>query len=135
MLFYDNFDAVCRRRKTSANAAALAIGRSKSAASAWKKNGTLPKEYELIKLAEHLNCSVSDFFRMPGEPLSNYAEMMEGVPPEAPAHVEGGEFDEGEADFLEIYGECTKRQKSELMALVYRFAEEHGFDLEGDVEP
>lgn len=130
MLFYTNYDAICRSRGTSASAAAMAIGRSKGAASNWKSNSTLPKEDELVQLARHLNCCVSDFFLEPGQPPSAYARMMEGMAPEesggAPA------LDGCEADFLEIYAACTKREKSELMAMLYGFAEEHGLDPDAD---
>lgn len=136
MLFYENFERICRLRETSPSGAVVAIGKNKTTAGNWKRNNTIPSEDILIALANHLNCYVSDFFRMPGEPMSDFAEMMEGEPLTAPMpsireSMESG-LDESEADFLAIYDECTKRQKSELMALVYGFAEECNIDLEED---
>ena len=135
MLFYDNFDAICRQRGTSANAAAIAIGRSKSAASAWKRNGTLPKEDELIALAKHLRCRVADFFLEDGqthfksrEDMLEYWEYVNSINPLNVDETFG--LGEEEADFVGIYRCCTKRQQAELMVLVYGFADENGIEYE-----
>ena len=132
MLFYKNFDAICRSRGTSANAAALAIGRSKSAASAWKRNGTLPKEEELIALADHLNCYVSDFFRQPGEPWSAFAQMMDGVPLGEPIKLpkdEEAPLDDYEMDLLSIYDSLSPKDRLSLMSHAYELAEQKGITV------
>lgn len=134
-MFYENFDRICREQGTSASAAALAIGKAKNTAGGWKRNHTIPKEDELIALAKHLHCRVADFFREDGqvhfksrEDMLEYWEYVNSINPLAfEAHQEQ---DGSESDFAAIYRECTKRQKSELMSLVYRFAEEHGLDPE-----
>ncbi len=130
MLFYENYDRICRMRGTSACAAAMAIGRSKGAASNWKRNGTLPKESELVQLAKNLNCRVLDFFWEPEKVPSAYSAMTGRVPSEMSAPSVS--LDEYESDFLEIYAACTRREKAELMALLYGFAEEHGLDQDAD---
>ena len=134
MLFYKNYDAICRQRGTSASAAAMAIGRSKGAASNWKTNGTLPKEDELIALANHLNCYVSDFFRQPGEPQSAYAQIMDDYPLEEPSEklppVEEEEpLDDYQNDFLTVYETLSPKDRMRLMNMVYGFADEKGVEL------
>ena len=61
-MFYENFERLCQRRGISPSKAGIEVGYSKSTASAWKKNGTIPKESDLVRLAELLGCSVKDFF-------------------------------------------------------------------------
>ena len=129
MLFYKNFDAICRSRGTSANAAALAIGRSKSSASAWKRNGTLPREEELLMLADHLNCYVSDFFRQPGEPWSSFAQMMDGEPLGEPIKLLKDELDEYETDLLSIYGKLSPKDRLGLLQFAYELAEHKGVEV------
>lgn len=134
MLFYNNYDAICRSRNTSASAAAMAIGRSKGAASNWKTNGTLPKEDELIALANHLNCYVSDFFRQTGEPQSAYSQMMEDYPIEEPEGklppaTDEEPLDEYEQDFLTLYESLAPKSRMKLMNAVYEFAEKNGVEL------
>lgn len=62
MLFYDNFERICRMRGTTPSGAVVAIGKNKTTAGNWKRNNTIPSEDILYKLADHLGCSVSDFF-------------------------------------------------------------------------
>ena len=134
MLFYNNFDAICKQRGTSASAAAMAIGRSKGAASNWKTNGTLPKEDELIALSNHLNCYVSDFFRMPGEELSEYAQMLEDLPvgtfgKKLDPEIEEEPLDDYQNDFLTVYDSLSPKDRMRLMNLIYEFADEKGVEL------
>lgn len=62
MLFYDNFERICRERGTSPSGACVAIGKNKTTAGNWKRNGTIPAEDILEALADVLGCEVSDFF-------------------------------------------------------------------------
>lgn len=123
-MFYTNFDSICRLRGTSPSAAAMAIGKSKNASGGWKKNGTIPKEDELTKLAEHLDCSVADFFY----------DGRESIAEEPPIHgpqlrISTESFqpkvsnarDEDVKDFLFIYEACTNRQRNQLMNMIYDF--------------
>ena len=135
-MFYENFDRICRERGTSASAAALAIGKAKNTAGGWKRNGTIPKEDELIALAKHLRCRVADFFREDGqvhfkspEDMYEYWTYVNSINPLNVDSTFG--LDEGESDFVDIYRSCNKRQQAQLMVLVYGFAEENGIDYEG----
>ena len=61
-MFYENFVRVCKERRTTPSRACLDAGMGKNRSSNWKTNGTIPKQDELQKLAEVLDCDVSDFF-------------------------------------------------------------------------
>lgn len=103
-MFYENFEEICKVRETTPSAACLAIGRQKSAASAWKSNNTIPKEKELEALADHLGCSVADFFRDDRIPLGGSEDVK---------------------DFEVIYSRCVNaRQRHMLMNAVYSFEDQ-----------
>lgn len=136
-MFYENFDRICKERHTSASAAALAIGKAKNTAGGWKRNGTIPKEDELIALAKHLHCRVADFFREDGhahfksrEDMVEYWEYVNSI---NPLNVDTSfGLSDDESDFVDIYRGCNKRQQAQLMVLVYEFAEENGIDYEDE---
>lgn len=75
-MFINNFEAICRDRGTTMNAAVVAIGRPEGAASRWKRNGTLPKENELVALARYLDCAVADFFLEDGAVVTPKAKQL-----------------------------------------------------------
>ncbi len=123
-MFYENFERICKSAGVSPSAAGLAIGVSKSTPSAWKKNGTIPKEDELKALAQHLHCSVADFF-------ADDSGMRFGTSEESAINAlyqaqddEALDLDENEEELLRIYGECSKKQRAKLMMLVCDFEEE-----------
>lgn len=136
-MFYENFERICRANGTSPSAMALALGKNKGAASAWKSNGTIPKEPELKQLAKLLNCKVSDFFDSPVEQvlaihgtkkLSEIQHEADGevvrVEHILPKHVPDGEaLDDNIRDFILIYGRANNRQRNQLMSAVYDFEE------------
>lgn len=64
-MFYDTFAAVCKKKKVSPCATALAIGISKSNVTEWKK-GRSPKLDTVLKLAKQLG--VSPMQLIPKEP-------------------------------------------------------------------
>lgn len=119
-MFYENFERICKSAGVSPSAAGLAIGVSKSTPSAWKKNGTIPKEDELKALAQHLHCSVADFFADDGG-------MRFGTSEESAVNAlyqvqdEALDLDENEEELLRIYAECSTKQRNQLMMLVYDF--------------
>lgn len=109
-MFSENFEAICKKRKKSPSAAVLAIGRGKSTASDWKKNHTIPKEKELLELANLLDCEVADFFRTDGD--YSFLEAPDGA-----EEQENQDID----DFVSIYNACSNRQRNQLMHFVYDF--------------
>lgn len=147
MLFYDNFERICRERGTSPSGACVAIGKNKTTAGNWKRNGTIPTEDILLALADVLGCEVADFFDSPAidrtarDFLAYYHIVMDKPRAElstaqreirdAIAHdaEPARSLDEYEADFVTIYGELDRRDRLELMALIYDFADEKGVVL------
>ncbi len=135
-MFYENFDRICRERGTSASAAALAIGKAKNTASAWKRNGTIPKEDELIALAKHLRCRVADFFVEDGhmqfssrEEAEDFWQYLDEINPLSSASC-APQLSENEEELLGIYARCNRRQRALLMACVYEFAENEGVEVD-----
>jgi len=119
-VFSENFERLCKLSGTTPSAVVQKVGRSKSTASDWKRNHTLPKENELVQFAKILHCEVSDFFRDPEKPFfRNELEAMEWQ--QARQFDEGCELDDNEEELLRIYGACSKRQRVALMSLVYEF--------------
>lgn len=61
MTFWENFSHICDVRGTKPTPLLKAMGVAPNKVTAWK-NGSLPKEDMLKRLAEALDCSVIDFF-------------------------------------------------------------------------
>jgi hypothetical protein len=122
-MFYENFDRICKTQGTSPSAAAVAIGKARTLPAGWKKNHTIPKEDELKALAEHLHCSVADFF-------ADDSHMRFGTSEESAINnlyattAEDIELDENEEELLRIYEQCSIKQRNKLMMLAYKFEEE-----------
>lgn len=143
-MFYENFERICRQNATSPSAMAIALGKNKSAASAWKSNGTIPKADELQQLAKLLNCRVSDFFDDPVDqvmsmhrdqkvseakakkrliPYGVYSEaQLEEIRAEK-ASEKTPVIDDNIRDFITIYSRANNRQRNQLMSAVYDFEE------------
>lgn len=56
-MFFDKLAEVCKKKKTSPSAVALALGMSKSNVTQWKR-GRSPRLDVVIAIAKHLNVSV-----------------------------------------------------------------------------
>jgi len=61
-MFSENFERICEARGLKPGVACTRAGLKQGRAANWKSTGALPKQDELIKLAEVLTCAVSDFF-------------------------------------------------------------------------
>lgn len=114
MTFADNIKRICAERGTNLTAVVKKVKGSSSFVTAINK-GSLPKESELVELAQELNCSVMDFF----------ADEEDLVPRSEPQN-------EDEQDMLKIYRSLSRRAKHEFMSMVYEF--ENRKELEGDKE-
>ena len=58
-MFYDKFLYLCNLKDVSPSAAALEMGFQKSVVTRWK-NGTMPRDANLQKIAEYFNVTVDD---------------------------------------------------------------------------
>ena len=56
-MFWDNFLSLCSRDGLSPNAVAAELGKSSGSVTAWK-NGTVPRETTLRKIADYFGVSV-----------------------------------------------------------------------------
>lgn len=59
MPFYENFLEQCVKKKISPSAAAKAVGLSGAAATGWK-NGKVPFDATIVKLADYFGCTPDD---------------------------------------------------------------------------
>lgn len=106
MAFIDNLHRICQERGTTVTGCLKALGWSTNKVTIWN-GGTLPKEDQMVALADLLRCTVMDFFD--DDPMS-----------ETPfTHT-----DEDELEILTIYRKLNRRGKHAFMAMVYKF-EEH----------
>ena len=147
MLFYDNFERICREKGTSPSGACVAIGKNKTTSNNWKRNNTIPSEEILADLADLLGCEIADFFASPnvdraaqnfmayyhtlmtkprGELSTAQREMRDAI---AHGQTPDVALDDYEADLMSLYSQLDKRDRLELMGLVYDFADEKGVQL------
>lgn len=56
-MFWENFVELCSQNETSPNAVAAELGKSSGSVTAWK-NGAVPRETTLKKIAEHFSVTV-----------------------------------------------------------------------------
>ncbi|WP_165170613.1 hypothetical protein [Adlercreutzia sp. ZJ242] len=141
LLFYENFEHICKSQGTSPYAVTQEAKLGKSSAANWKANGTIPKLDILYRLAEVLSCNVSDFFKTDAE-IRESIDMQEALR-ESSAQIanlskwiETGEeaqsalldqalsIDDNVRDFISIYEKCTNRQRNMLMRTVYDFEQQ-----------
>jgi len=57
-MFYERFEALCRKNGYTPSAACLAMGRSKNLAAKWKSTGSMPSAEVLNQIAEFFDVSV-----------------------------------------------------------------------------
>lgn len=57
--FYNNYIALCAKKKKSASAVATEIGLSRTSPNGWK-NGKMPSDINLIKLADYFGVTVEE---------------------------------------------------------------------------
>lgn len=112
MTFAENINRICAERGTNLTAVVKAVKGSSSFTTQINK-GSLPKEHEMLEMANILNCSVMDFF-------ADAEDLSPEVQPK----------DEDEQDILRVYRSLSRRAKHEFMSMVYDF--ENREELEGD---
>ncbi len=114
MPFAENIKIICAEKGTNLTTVVKKVKGSSSFVTAINK-GSLPKETELVELAQELGCSVIDFFM----------EKEDLVPQVEPQN-------EDEQDILRVYRSLSRRARHEFMSMVYDF--ENRKELEGDKE-
>lgn len=77
MAFWDNFDTLCRKNKTTPNAVARELGFSNATATKWK-SGSQPNGATLQKISDYFNVSVDALLGIKNNGNSNkYGELNE----------------------------------------------------------
>lgn len=114
MTFAKNINRICAERGTNLTTVVREVKGSSSFTSAINK-GSLPKETEMVEMANMLGCTVMDFFADVGSPRTK-------------ALV----FDDDTSDILRIYYSLSRREKHEFMSMVYNF--DHQDEDEDDYE-
>lgn len=105
MNFATNFKRICNEKGTSPTRVCLEIGLSSSKVNLWNKGG-IPKGDVMVRLAEHLGCTVMDFFADENDvPKVEFA------------------LDEDEKDIIRLFRLLDRKQKHEFMSAAYRFEE------------
>lgn len=155
-MFYDNFERVCKERRSNPSRACLDAGMKVNRPANWKATGALPKQDELERLAKVLKCEVADFFRSETAPPKfhtvydalayqsckddeAYKSALERMTPsetevdddEEECLVYKGHIYYPDTDEYYVVALMTtlgRRQHHEFMDLVYDFVDERGLD-------
>lgn len=127
IVFYDNFERVCAERGIKPSRACSLAGLKTQRATNWKSSGALPKQEELSRLAEVLECDVADFFREKTKArFRNSQEALEYAA--AVEEAEAGGLTDDERDLLSFYRSLDRRGRAEFTICVMDFAEAHGVE-------
>ena len=117
-MFYENFSTICKERDIAPSALLRKMNVSTSKLDLWK-NGSLPKQEMLARLAEELKCSVADFFD--DEVHLFYKSEQEWVEDRLYAQIkmqsESGLSDE-ERELLEAYNSADRKTQLKIMYYV-----------------
>jgi hypothetical protein len=106
MSFYDNLVRICDLRGTKPTPLLQKMGLSTSKGTAWK-NGSLPTQDMMVRLAQELNCSVMDFFADDDELFAEQRDQQE--------------LDDDEKELVRIFRSLDRRSKHEFMSTAYDF--------------
>lgn len=112
MDFATNFKRICTEKGTNPTSVCKELGVSTSKVNLWN-NGSLPKQEMLLRLAQHLGCSVMDFF-------ADEDDLLRAAKPE----------NDDEFDILRVFRMLDRRTKHEFMSMVYEY--ENKAELQGD---
>ena len=124
-MFYENFQRICKERKTSPSGACVEAGMKANRSSAWKASGALPKQDELAKLAEVLDCEVADFFREKTKARYRSYEEARAAADEAERAARAA-LTEDEVYVVEMMRSLDRRSLHDFMTIVYDFSDSHG---------
>lgn len=105
MDFAANLRRICDKKGTNPTRVCIDLGLSTSKVSAWNK-GTIPKKETLLRLAEHLDCAVMEFFA-DAEDIANGAIAK----------------NDDEKELLRIYRNFDTRSKHKFMMYVFELEE------------
>lgn len=100
-MFWDNFVTLCAQRGTSPNAVAAELKKSSGSVTAWK-NGSVPRETTLKKIADYFEISIDQLL---------YDQKEKSPAPE------GAELDAETIQLREIWDGADKEEREALLAM------------------
>ena len=109
MDFATNFKRICGEKGTSPTTVCKELGLSTSKVNMWN-NGSLPKQEMLITLANHLGCSVMDFFADEGQLVHTLGES--------------NSLDADEREIIRLFRTLSLKEKHKFMAQAYVYEDE-----------
>lgn len=105
MSFYQNYIYQCNKRGVSPSKAAVDAGTTKTSVNRWK-NGSLPTDATIAKLANYFNCAVTDLI---GE--------------NNPAPTDGNGIDEKTKQVISMFESLSEQQKDWFLAQLQGIAQ------------
>ena len=113
MTFRENINRLCAEKGTTLTAVVKSIKGSSSFVTSIN-NGSLPKEQEMLEMAQLLGCSVLDFFA---------DEDDAPVSTKQPVSVAYDCLDEDEQEIIRLFRTLTNRERHLFMAQAYAYEE------------
>ena len=105
-MFWKNFVSLCSNIGKSTTAVILELGLSRSLVTSWK-NGTVPNNTTLLKIANYFNVSV---------------EELISEPKDTPQRITPG-LDEKTAEILSMYSQLSDEQKKQALSYLEYLAQ------------
>lgn len=125
MNFWERFTLSCQNIGKKPNPVGKEIGVSSSTISQWK-NGSIPNGETLMKIADYLNVSVDYLLGRTDSSNNNNIINTGDINGNHNANIGVVEHDkETEKEISSIISGMSYREKTELMTLIYKFADEH----------
>lgn len=113
MTFRENINRLCAEKGTTLTAVVKSIKGSSSFVTSIN-NGSLPKEKEMVEMAQILGCTVLDFFADEGDVPVEIGQTV-------PATYD--DLDEDELEVIRLFRTLTNRERHLFMAQAYSFEE------------
>jgi transcriptional regulator with XRE-family HTH domain len=124
-MYWDIFEKLCCDVGKKPNPVGKEIGVSSSTISQWK-NGSIPNGETLMKIADYLNVSVDYLLGRTDSSNNNNIINTGDINGNHNANIGVVEHDkETEKEISSIISGMSYREKTELMTLIYKFADEH----------
>ena len=131
MAFWETFVQLCKEHNTKPNPVASELGISSGSVSQWK-TGSIPSAERLILIADYFSCSIDYLLgrtTMPSMYQQDYnsGNIVNGDNSNSPLTVTKTEPPENEMqnETSSILSGLTFRERTELMTMIYKFADEH----------
>lgn len=135
MTFWETFTTLCKVHGTKPNPLASELGISSGTISQWK-NGSMPSAERLILLADRFQCSIDYLLGRTSSPNivseayiggdNNGIQAVKSKNLNVGVESESSSCnDELVKEFSSVLSDLTIRERTELMTMIYKFADEH----------